>query len=223
MRALAIQHNETELPGLVGERAAELGVEIEALVVSDDTVFPDPREFDLLIPLGAPESVRDPEVPWIPPELAMLRRAVDHDVPVLGICFGAQMLAHVLGGQVRPATEPEIGWTRIQSFDTALIGSDEWFELHFDVFTLPPGARELARNGAGTQAFSIGRHLGVQFHPEIDATILELWTSRWAALFDELGVDTGQLIEATRRRHDQARTATYQLFDEWLARIAPGR
>lgn len=223
MRALIIQHNETELPGVVGARLRHHGVDVVPLLVSDDLDYPDPSEFDLIVPLGAPESVNDADVPWIPRELEVLGRAVDAEVPTLGICFGAQMLAHVLGADVRRGEHPEIGWTRIDVFDAELMATDEWFELHFDVFSLPPGARELARNDTGPQAFSMGQHLGVQFHPEITAEILTLWVGKWPSMFADLGVDGRALIEETRRRQETARQQTEQLIDVWLARLDRSR
>lgn len=219
MRVLAIQHNDTELPGLVGQRARQRGLAVETLTVSDDVVYPDPRRFDAIIPLGAPESVRDTHVAWIPRELDMLHRAVEHDVPVLGICFGGQMLAHVLGGEVRRGDAPEVGWTEVETLDPELISAQTWFELHFDVFSVPPGGRELARNDAGPQAFAAGSHLGVQFHPEMTPAILAVWLSRWRSLFDELGVDVDALVCETHQRQHEARAATDRLVDAWLARL----
>lgn len=218
MRALILEHNNAELPGLVAERAEQHGIEPVPLVVSDAVTYPDPGEFDFIIPLGAPESVRDAHIPWIPRELAMLREAIQQHVPVLGICFGAQMLAHALGGEVRSGEEPEIGWRRIEPIDPTLVTSDRWFELHFDVFTLPPGATEVARNDAGVQGFALGPHVGVQFHPEITPEILELWLDRWPALFERLQVSRDEILAETVDRHPAARDASYRLFDAWLAR-----
>lgn len=217
MRSLFIQHNETELPGVVGDRLRHHGIDVVPLLVTDDVAFPDPVEFDIIVPLGAPESVTDADVPWIPRELDMLRRAIDQDVPTFGICFGGQMLAYALGGTVRRTAQPEIGWTRIDVGDPELLTTEEWFELHFDVFTPPSGARELARNATGSQAFSIGRHLGVQFHPEITADILADWVQAAPALFTD--ADSDALVEETRRRSEAARHATSRLVDVWLARL----
>lgn len=219
MRALIIEHNEAELPGLIGQRAEQRGIDVAELVVSEGVTYPDPREFDLVIPLGAPESVRDTDVPWIGDELDMLARAVRDDVPVLGICFGAQMLAHVLGGDVRPGPQPEVGWRHVDSLAPDIVDATAWFELHFDIFSVPPGAHEVARNRAGPQGFVAGPHLGVQFHPEVTPEILGLWRARWPSLFDGLGVDADELIVEARRRDDELRAAAFRLFDRWLARL----
>lgn len=219
MRALFLQHNENELPGVVGDRLRHHGIDVVPLLVTDGVAFPDPADFDMIVPLGAPESVTDADIPWIPPELDMLRRAVDRDVPTFAICFGAQMLAHALGGTVRRAEQPEIGWARLEVRDPELLVADEWFELHFDVFTSPPGAHELARNATGSQAFSIGRHLGVQFHPEITPEILADWVHAWPAVFADAGANGESLVEKTRLRTQAARQATTRLVDVWLARL----
>lgn len=220
MRALVIQHNEAELPGVIGQRAEELGIDVVPLVVADGVSYPDPDDFDLIIPLGAPESVRDTSVEWIPRELDLLRRSIAQHVPVLGICFGAQMLSAALGGQVLPAAEPEIGWQQVNSLDPALIWTGSWFQLHFDVFTVPPGATEVARNSSGSQGFTCGPHLGVQFHPEITLDILQGWITRWPTLFDELGIDGAALVAETQRHQSTARQAACALFDRWATTVA---
>lgn len=222
MRALVIEHNEAELPGLIGQRAEEIGIELVPLVVSEGVAFPEPNEFDLIIPMGAPESVRDTSVEWIPRELDLLARAVAEEVPVFGICFGAQMLSCALGGEVYPADRPEVGWRSVASLDETLVTSPIWFELHFDGFTLPPGASELARNEAGLQGFTFGPHLGVQFHPEVTPQILQLWFRKWPAIFHDLGVSRKEMLEEADMRQPEIRVASYRLFDGWLERIQRG-
>lgn len=220
MRALIVEHNDAELPGLIGQRAEQVGIEVVPMVVSEATRYPDPREFDFIVPLGAPESVRDTHVEWIPRELDWLRRAVTQQVPVLGICFGAQMLSAALGGEVLAGDEPEIGWQEVDSLVPELVRPGSWFQLHFDIFTVPPGAQEVARNASGAQGFTWGPHLGVQFHPEITSGILQGWMDRWPKLFRELGIDRAELVAETERRQGSAQEATFALFDEWVRAIA---
>lgn len=221
-RALVIQHEPDCLPGWVGERAEQRGIELVPLCTPPDVVFPEPTDFDLIISLGSTESVYDTGVPWIPREMATLERAVARQVPVLGICFGAQILAHVLGGDVRPSPKPELGWYEVETSDPELVPAGPWLESHFDVFTSPPEATEIARNPAGSQAFTFGPHLGVQFHPEITSEILGLWAERWKQLFPErlvrAGVDLPALEAETRRRMAQTRAAAHRFFDAFYQR-----
>jgi GMP synthase-like glutamine amidotransferase len=112
---------------------------------------------------------------WIEEETAWLRAAGAAGIPVLGICFGAQILAAAFGGTVQPAGQQEIGWVMVDSADPGLIPAGPWLEFHHDLCVPPAAASVLARNSLGVQAFSLGRHLGVQFHPEVDGDLFRLW------------------------------------------------
>jgi GMP synthase (glutamine-hydrolysing) len=90
----------------------------------------------------------DDAVPWITDERAFLRAAIDAEVPVFGICFGSQILAHVLGGHVRPGARPEIGWMEVDTAAPELVAPGPWLVWHFDALVPPPGAREIARTAS---------------------------------------------------------------------------
>src|SRR5262249_27335703 len=112
---------------------------------------------------------------WIDEELAWLGQADAAGVPVLGICFGAQMLAVTFGGTVEHAGSQEIGWVMVNTEDSDLIPPGPWLEFHHDRCLPPAGATVLAHNGLGVQAYRLGRHLAVQFHPEVDGEQFRLW------------------------------------------------
>ena len=99
VRALVVQHEEDAPGGLVSAWLGERGAEQDVYMVTADGRGPDPREYDLVVSLGSEESAYDDGLPWVPREVALLREAADGDVPVLGICFGSQILARALGGQ----------------------------------------------------------------------------------------------------------------------------
>jgi GMP synthase-like glutamine amidotransferase len=152
-------------------------------------------------------------------ELALLARAIDEDIPVLGLCFGGQALAAVLGGTVEPAPTPELGWTEIETDEPELVPPGPWLEWHYDRFSTPPGATEIARTGAATQAFRHGRHLGVQFHPETTVEIVADWAASDHERVAALGhADADKLIAATPEQREAARAAAFALFDGFLAR-----
>ena len=94
---------------------------------------------------------------------------------MLGLCFGGQALAAALGGEVRAAPAPEIGWLELEPLDGGAVAPGPWFAWHEDTFTLPPGAVELARSPVCPHAFRVGRSVGLQFHPEVTPEIIEGW------------------------------------------------
>jgi GMP synthase (glutamine-hydrolysing) len=139
-----------------------------------------------LVVLGGPMNVRDRhERAHLLTELRVIEQALAQDKPVLGICLGAQLLAHVLGADVREHEAPEIGWYPLQLTDAgradpvlqALAPEAPVFQWHGHTFDLPPGAVQLARTGTcEQQAFRWGRHAyGLQFHPEVDARLIGRW------------------------------------------------
>ena len=107
-----------------------------------------------------------------------MRDAADAGVPTLGVCFGGQLLAQAFGGSVARSATPEIGWYDVTSDDEILVPGGPWFQWHFDGWTLPPGATEIARTANSSQAFLLGRALGLQFHPELDHDLLARWLGR---------------------------------------------
>jgi GMP synthase (glutamine-hydrolysing) len=215
---LVIEHPGTEMPGVIGERAAELGFEVVLFTVESGVPFPDPSGFLTVVVLGSVESVFDTRVPWIRPEAALVAAAVAGSVPVLGLCFGGQLLAQVLGGQVARARRPEMGWLTLDTDDPLLLPPGPWLVWHQDAFTVPPGAREIARNEVCPQAFSYGPHLGLQFHPEVTPQIIESWLSESEARGSGLG-DRADAMRHATDHHAQASAANArQLFDTFLAR-----
>lgn len=232
MRALFIQHDHISPLGPVGERLEQRGFELETLEIVTEANFrnpnvsvdfPDAKNFDLLVPLGAPWGAWDDACigNWLLPELDWIRTAIWEGVPVLGICFGGQLLARALGGSVARAPRPEIGWTSIWSENPDLISNGPWFQFHYDRWQLPQGATELARTPTASQAFVFGRSLGLQFHPEITAEILEgwlLWDGRDEVLAD--GQDPDIMLAQTRAGEAAARMRSYALVDAYLDQIA---
>jgi GMP synthase-like glutamine amidotransferase len=235
MRVLLIQHDHICTPGYVGERLTDRGLDLVAHQVVEedrflspnvDIEFPQPTDFDMIVPMGAPWSVYDHEAigTWVPVELKMLREAHDHHVPVLGICFGGQMLAAAHGGSVSRSAAPEIGWADIESDDEALVPSGSWFQWHYDQWQLPQDAQEVARNAKSSQAFALDRNLAVQFHPEMTSEILASWMSMGGAEeTDKFGLDLEDLVRQTAERDSTNRERAHRLVDQFLDRMAVGQ
>jgi GMP synthase (glutamine-hydrolysing) len=218
--------------GSVGPALAALGYEVLVTTLVDGRPEPDPREAALVVVLGSEASASDdPGIDnrpaWLDAELDWLRRCVDAGTPVLGICFGAQALARVLGAHVGRAPRPERGFVRLGSADGDALPAGTWLEFHDDAFTLPPGATELARNDVGVQAFVHGPHLGVQFHPEITPDAFATWDEAWteAGLDVAVGetVDLVGLRADVRERDGATRVACHDLVARFAARAARWR
>jgi GMP synthase-like glutamine amidotransferase len=152
-------------------------------------------------------------------EVALLREAAGGDVPVLGICFGSQILARALGGQALRAQQSEIGWVTIRTHEPELVGEGPWFQWHYDTFTPPAGAVLLAESPAGPQAYTVGRSMGVQFHPEVTNGIVEEWVSLGADKLARAGIDADRLLLETRQRADENRTRAWRLLDAFVDRV----
>jgi GMP synthase-like glutamine amidotransferase len=232
MRALFVKQDHNSPGGLVGDAFAELGYDITELTVvprerfrsPDVTVtFPDPAGYDMIVAFGAIWAVYDEAAigTWIHDEIAFTRTAMAAGVPVLGICFGGQMLAAAVGGRVEPAPVPEIGWTTIRTARPDLIDAGPWLEWHYDRFELPAGVPALATTPLATQAFTVGRSLGLQFHPEVTESVLDAWLSHGGG--DELaqaGVDVDGLLSQTRSLADGAARRTHELVRRFVADVA---
>jgi len=231
VRALLIQHDHICTPGFVGERLLDRGFDLVVhQVVREDRFlspnveieFPDPTDFDAIIPMGAPWSVYDHEAigTWVPAELTMLRDAHQHEVPVLGICFGGQMLAAAHGGSVARSAAPEIGWVNVDSDDESLVPSGTWFQWHYDRWQLPKHAQEVAHNANSSQAFVLGRNLAVQFHPEMTSEILTSWIATGgAAEIDQFGMELETLVRQTAEYDVSNRERAHRLVDQFLDRM----
>jgi GMP synthase-like glutamine amidotransferase len=232
VRVLLIQHDHICTPGYVGERLTDRGLDLvlhqvvrEDRFLSPDVEieFPDPTDFDAIVPMGAPWSVYDHQAigTWVPAELKMLRAAHDHQVPVLGICFGGQMLAAAHGGSVSRSAAPEIGWVEVDSDDESLVLSGLWFQWHYDQWQLPNSAQEVARNPSSSQAFVLGRNLAVQFHPEMTSEILASWIATGGAEeITRFGIKLDDLVRQTADQDAANRERAHRLVDQFLDRVA---
>ena len=230
MKALFVQHDHVSPTGPLAERLNQSGFDVEEILVVEKQNFATPNvifefpnlaEYDLIVPMGAPWGAWDDGCigKWLVPEVAWVREAMDRDIPVLGICFGGQLMARALGGTVAKAPKAEIGWSVIHSDDPALVASGPWFQFHYDRWTLPDGATEIARNSVASQAFSYGRSLALQFHPELTAATLQGWLQHGGA--DEViadGQDPDALLAHTRSEESAAVARTNTLVDAFLNR-----
>ena len=220
LRVLILQHEEPTPPGHVTEwlAAHDADVDVWRIDVEDRDV--DPRDYDLIVSLGSEFAAFDDTKPFVVRETSVLRDAVDDDVPVLGLCFGGQILARALGGEGFRVEKGEIGWLPVRSADPELVPEGPWFQWHFDSFTVPPGATVIADSDVGPQAFVAGRSLGLQFPPEVTTQIMDHWVRVYRHELDGDGVDPDALLEETHRLADDSRARAMQLFERFLHDVA---
>lgn len=183
MRIHSLQHVPFEGLATIEDWAISRGYTISRTLLFRGEFLPEPTEFDWLVVMGGPMNVYEEEMhPWLAPEKDLIRRAIDGGKVVLGICLGAQLIADVLGGRVRPNGEREIGWHTVAL--TPAGSKSDLFGLlpesfvplswHGDTFDIPPGAVRMAESEAcENQAFQSGRAIGLQFHLEATAEGIE--------------------------------------------------
>jgi len=220
LRALILQHEEPTPPGYLAEWLDGQKAEVDVFRIDLDGKVPEPRDYDMIASLGSEFAAFDDSKPFIPREATLLRDAVAADVPVLGLCFGGQLLARVLGGKSFRSEHSEIGWLPVRTDDPDLVSEGPWFNWHFDSFTLPPGAKLIAKTDVAPQAYVIGRSLGLQFHPEVTPEIMESWVKAYRHELDGDGVDPDALLEETHRLAPEVRRRSERLFNRFLSSVA---
>lgn len=173
-RAAIFQNHAESDADLIGDFLADRGWTCATYAPDRLARLDRPPGADLSIFLGSAHSVYQTDVPWIADQRRLARSLLDEDRPVLGICFGAQLLAAELGGTVEPMPAACEGWmANDRCADAAWAGP--WLRWHGDRLTVPATVELLADDAGVTQAFRRGRAVGVQFHPEISGDGLRRW------------------------------------------------
>jgi GMP synthase-like glutamine amidotransferase len=219
LRGLVLQMQDAAPPGLLGDWARARDVALDVVEV-DAAPLPEPDagEHAFAVVLGSARSLARDLPPWAPDVLDWVRAADAAQLPVLGICFGAQALSAALGGAVHRLDVPEIGWVRIATADAERVPAGPWLAWHEDGMSLPPLAYELASNAAGIQAFCLRRHLAVQFHPEVTPEIVARWASFPESRLAESGQTAEELVAASVEEAGANAVRARRLFDGFAAR-----
>jgi GMP synthase-like glutamine amidotransferase len=212
--ALFIQHSDLTPPALLNEWCAANAIALEVHKIWHGGPLPslDGRAF--MVTAGSAYTPNDVHVRDVRDELHLIDLALDRELPVLGLCFGAQMLAVVLGGSVSKLGTPELGWYEVDSTDPG-VPSGPWLQWHYSGFDRPPGVEQLASSPAGCQVFRHGPSLGVQFHPESTLTEVQSWARKDAARLQAIGIDGLRRLSDGSANAAAAKDAAFTLFDSF--------
>jgi len=221
VRALLIANWNDADSGFVGDRFRSHGFAFDECHREHPGEWPDLAGHDLVVLLGSDWSVYWPQVAAkVAAEVAVVQAAAARGVPVFGVCFGSQILAHALGGSVVRAAKPEIGWYQVESDAPEVIATGPWLQWHYDVVRLPSGAAELARSEVGPQAWQLGRSFSTQFHPEATESMVRRWSAGGGV--EELarrGVTPEALLAETLSAVERSRPHSDRLVDWFLETV----
>ena len=229
MKPIAIfRHLEYEGPGYLADFLHNK--QIPYSLIHIDQNDPVPRSisgFSGLVFMGGPMSVND-NLPWIAPEIDLIKQAIRIDMPLLGHCLGGQLIAKAMGATISSNPVKEIGWHNVSRRDNAV--ADDWlhplpdtfevFHWHGETFSIPDGASLLLSSQyCEHQAFAIGHTLAMQCHIEMTASMVNEWAVKNA---DEIKVvsDSVQSAEQmTANKEDkvtQLKPIADTLYQRWI-------
>ena len=207
MRVLSVTHGPSVPGGVFDEVVEAAGHELERWVVPLGGTPQPPESYGAVMVFGGSmHPDQDEQFGWLEREEGFLQEALAEDVPVIGVCLGAQMLARAAGAWVGPLPAPEIGWVEVELTPAGRVDPvlgvlpqrTDTFQWHSYTFGIPAAGTELARSAACTQAFRLGeRAWGLQFHAEVTLEMVRTWTAEET---DELPVPAEELLAATEER-----------------------
>lgn len=180
MKVISFIHAENEKMGFIEEILEERGIEFEYFRFYENE-YPESLEgASHLIIMGGPMGAyEDEEYPFLREELKIIKEALRKEIPVLGICLGAQLIAKALGARVYPFKK-EIGWFEVRKVEDKFLERLPErmmvFQWHGDTFEIPKGAKLIYRGDeVVNQGFRFKKAVALQFHPEVTKEMIEEW------------------------------------------------
>ena len=187
-KILAIQNIQCETLGTLERMFMEDGYDIEKMNAQDHPVPTNPQDYEAIVILGGPMAVYD-NLAYLEKEQELIVKAIKRSVPLLGICLGSQLIAQAVGGRVYKGKKKEIGWQNVyltpSGRNDIFRGSTQKgirvFQWHGDTYDLPINAKILAYSDLYPQAFRIESAIGIQFHIEVDGSLIQTWMNEYRA------------------------------------------
>ena len=230
---LIFRHLECEGPGYLEDFLDDQGIAFSLVRIDQGDPVPDTlSDCCGLVFMGGPMSVND-ALPWIEQEFALIRKAADVKMPILGHCLGGQLICKALGGEVKPNKVKEIGWHTVEQVEIPEAGT--WFKSlppyfdafhwHGETFSIPDGATNiLSSQFCQHQAFTLDNILAMQCHIEMTSDMVKEWVFEYA---DELGEFSDSVQSETEitnnldQRVLQLNLAAGIIYREWVRRLSP--
>ncbi|MFQ5344750.1 MAG: type 1 glutamine amidotransferase [Mariprofundus sp.] len=229
MNFLVIQHLEIEPPALISEILEQAGHRLITVHLDQGDIIPEPSEFDGIVIMGGPQSAND-NTDYIKDELTRLKALIKQDIPMLGICLGAQMMAKACGAEIFISPVRELGWFPVyHSNETAndplfkhLPDGLLVFQWHGESFSFNNAMTPVATHpDVPAQAFRLGKNqYGLQFHIEVDESIIETWIAFGQSEREHLGQKgIRQLQTDTCMYLESMQDFCRQMLHAWLTEV----
>ncbi len=218
-KILIVKHKSDEGPGLLGRFFSDAGWELCTVELDRGEKLPDSlRDFSCIFVLGGPMNVYEEDVyPFLKDEENFIRKVIIEEIPLLGICLGAQMIAKTCGASITKAPEREIGWYQVKLTDEGqkdmlfrgLSKNFPVFQWHEDTFEIPLSGTLVAQSRkCRNQAFRVGNNVyGLQFHIEVTEDMIKSWMEG-----SEWNNDTSRIVDNTRKIKEVYEQQMKQIF-----------
>ena len=221
MNVTIFQNSTYGASGLIGEFIQAKGWTSRRTIFPEDVIRGDLDSFadDAVVFFGSPHGVYETNIPWIARQRQLIANLIAQGTPVLGVCFGGQLLATAAGGTVAPMGKRYRAWL-CNEYATDDLWRGPWQRWHGDFITLPDTVEVFARDQGTVQAFQYGSGVGLQFHPEVSADLLDGW-ERESDPTDQASVAAYKVARKIAVEQSVAiRNRAFALFDHIFDRIA---
>ncbi len=217
---LCIRNIEIETLGSLGQYLLDDGYTITDILANKNAIRSQKlNQYDFVFILGGPMSVND-NYDFLVEEKKLIQSAIEHEVPVLGICLGSQLIASACGGLVYKGLRKEIGWGNVDITDSGLnsIFRDVpnrrmiAFHWHGDTFSLPNETEVLATSDLYIQAFRYKCAVGIQFHLEVDKQMIKNWSKCYQRELTADKISAESLLLDKDKKFSELRSLSKQVY-----------